>query len=78
MTLGDVKATSGRRPPTFAAVRVMVAALALLLFGLSQVPPIQLLLGYTAACLLIAVCIFGPLRKLLLRSPLPGSRGLVA
>jgi hypothetical protein len=64
MTLGDAKPTRARRPWTFAAVCVMVAAVALLLFGLSQVPPIQLLPGYTAAYLLIGACIFGPLGKL--------------
>ncbi len=52
------------RPWTFAAVCVMGTALTLLVFGLSQVPAIQLLPGYVAAYLLIGVCIFGPVGKL--------------
>jgi len=64
MTLGDVERTPSRRPWTFVAVSVMVAAVGLLLIGLSQVPPIQLLPGYTAAYLLIGACIFGPPGKL--------------
>ena len=50
-------------PWTSAAVCVMVVAMALLVFGLSQVPPRQLLPGYAAAYLLIGVCIFAPLGK---------------
>jgi hypothetical protein len=40
-------------PWTFAAVCVMVPALTLLVFGLSQVPVVELLPGYVAAYLLI-------------------------
>ncbi len=50
-------------PWTFAAVCVMVVALTLLVFGLSQVPVIELLPGYVAAYLLIGACIFGPTRN---------------
>lgn len=64
MLLGDVQPTPARRPWTIVAVCVMVVAIGLLLFGLSQVPPIQLLPGYTTAYLVIGACIFGPLRKL--------------
>lgn len=52
------------RPWTFAAVCVMVLALTLLVFGLTQVPVIELLHGYVVAYLLIGLCIFGPTRKL--------------
>ena len=41
----------------------MVPALTLLVFGLTQVPVIELLPGYIAAYLLIGACIFGPIRK---------------
>lgn len=55
----------------------MVVSMALLLFGLSQVPPLQLLPGYVAAYLLIGACIFGPAGKLSLRQAaaflLPGA-----
>jgi hypothetical protein len=55
----------------------MVVSMALLLFGLSQVPPLQLLPGYVAAYLLIGACIFGPAGKLPLRQAaaflLPGA-----
>ena len=55
----------------------MVVSMALLLFGLSQVPPLQLLPGYAAAYLLIGACIFGPAGKLSLRQAaaflLPGA-----
>jgi hypothetical protein len=47
----------------FAAVCVMVVAMALLIFGLSQGPVVQLLPGYVAAYLLVGVCIFGPAGK---------------
>jgi MFS family permease len=67
MTLGDAKATRGRRPWTFAGVCVMVVSMALLLFGLAQVPPVQLLPGYVVAYLLIGACIFGPTGKVSLR-----------
>lgn len=63
MTLGDGIPARASRPWTFAAVCVMVFAMALLLFGMSQVPPVQLLPGYVAAYLLIGACIFGPSRK---------------
>lgn len=66
-----------RHPWTFAAVCAMVVAMALLLYGLSQVPPIYLLPGYVAAYLLIAGCIFGPVGRVSLRQAtvflLPGS-----
>lgn len=52
------------RPWPFAAVCVMVTSLTLLLFGLTQVPVIELSAGYGAAYLLIGVCIFGPPGKL--------------
>lgn len=42
----------------------MVVSMALLQFGVSQVPPLQLLPGYVAADLLIGACIFGPAGKL--------------
>ncbi|TKV27421.1 hypothetical protein FDK12_12010 [Arthrobacter sp. NamB2] len=48
----------------FAAVCVMVASLALLVVGLSQVPADQLLPWYAAAYLLIGACIFVPTGKL--------------
>ncbi|MDI3214037.1 hypothetical protein [Arthrobacter sp. AL12] len=67
MTLGDAKAARARRPWTFAAVCVMVVSMALLLFGLTQVPPIRLLPGYVVTYLLIGACIFGPTGKLPLR-----------
>lgn len=55
----------------------MVVAMALLLYDLSQVPPIQLLPGYAAAYLLIGACIFGPVGKVSLRQAaafvLPGA-----
>ena len=51
------------RPWTFAAVCVMVSTLTLLVFGLSQVPVIELLPGYVAAYLLIGACIFRPTRE---------------
>ena len=55
----------------------MVVSMALLLFGLSQVPPLQLLPGYGAAYLLIGACISGPAGKLSLRQAaaflLPGA-----
>jgi hypothetical protein len=53
-----------RRPWTFAAVCVMVVALTLLVFGLTQVPVTELLPWYIAAYLLIGACIFGPARKM--------------
>ncbi|MFF2346871.1 hypothetical protein [Pseudarthrobacter sp. NPDC058119] len=70
--------TAATRPQwTFAAVCVMVVSMALLLFGLSQVPSLQLLPGYVAAYLLIGACIFGPAGKLSLRQAvaflLPGA-----
>jgi hypothetical protein len=52
----------------FAAVCVMVPSLTLLVFGLTQVPVIDLLPGYVATYVLIGVCIFGPTGKL----PSPG------
>lgn len=55
--------TDSRHPWTFAAVCTMVTTIALLLYGLSQVPPAQLLPGYVAAYLLIGACIFGPTGK---------------
>ena len=58
------RAVATRPPWTFAAVCVMVVSMALLLFGLSQVPPLQLLPGYGAAYLLIGACIFGPTGRL--------------
>lgn len=63
MTLGDAKGTRARRSWTFAAVCVMVISMGLLLYGLTQVPPDQLLPGYTVSYLLIGACIFGPLKK---------------
>jgi hypothetical protein len=51
-------------PWTFAAVCVMVIAMTLLVFGLTQVPVIELLPGYVAAYLLIGACIFGPAGKM--------------
>jgi len=42
----------------------MVTSLTLLVFGLTQVPVIELLPGYVAAYLLIGACIFGPTGKL--------------
>ncbi len=41
----------------------MIIALTLLVFGLSQVPVIELLPVYVAAYLLIGLCIFGPAGK---------------
>lgn len=52
-----------RHPWTFAAVCFMVLTLTLLMFGLTQVPVIELLPGYVAAYLLIGACIFGPTCK---------------
>ncbi|TLM82692.1 hypothetical protein FDW83_12125 [Pseudarthrobacter sp. NamE2] len=52
------------RPWTFAAVCVMVTSLTLLVFGLTQVPVIELAPGYVATYMLIGVCIFGPTGKL--------------
>ena len=76
-TLGDAKGTRDRGPWTFAAVCVMVVSMGLLLYGLAQVPPGQLLPGYTASYLLIGACIFGPLKKVSLRQAaaflLPGA-----
>jgi len=63
MTLGDATPSHSQRPWTFAAVCVMVLSLTLLVFGLSQVPPLQLLPGYVTAYLLIGFCIFGPAGK---------------
>lgn len=51
-------------PWPFAAVCVMIVALTLLVFGLTQVPVFQLLPGYAAAYLFIGACIFGPVGKL--------------
>lgn len=53
-----------RHPWTFAAVCVMVVAQTLLVFGLTQVPVIELLPGYGAAYLAIGACIFVPAGKL--------------
>lgn len=64
MTLGDAVPERNEHPWTFAAVCVMVVSITLLLSGLSQVPPLQLLPGYVAAYLLIGLCIFGPAGKL--------------
>ncbi|MBT2248225.1 hypothetical protein JHV56_05870 [Arthrobacter sp. BHU FT2] len=63
MTLGDAILNVCRRPWAFAAVCVMVASLALLVVGLSQVPADQLLPWYVAAYLLVGVCIFVPTGK---------------
>lgn len=52
------------RPWTLAAVCVMVIALTLLVFGLTQVPVIELLPWYVAAYLLIGACIFDPAKQL--------------
>lgn len=52
------------KPWTFAAVCVMVPALTLLVFGLTQVPVIELLPGYVVTYLLIGACIFGSTGKL--------------
>lgn len=60
----NAEETQPRRPWTFSAVCVMIIALTLLVFGLSQVPVIQLLPGYAATYLLIGACIFGPTGKL--------------
>ncbi|PNI09505.1 hypothetical protein CXX84_04425 [Arthrobacter sp. AFG7.2] len=43
----------------------MVASLTLLVFGMTQVPVIELLPGYVAAYMLIGACIFGPTGKFL-------------
>ncbi|TNB74200.1 hypothetical protein FHJ30_05755 [Arthrobacter sp. BB-1] len=64
MTLGDATPNTDRRPWAFAAVCVMVASLTLLVFGMTQVPVIELLPGYVAAYMLIGACIFGPTGKL--------------
>lgn len=61
-----------RHPWTFAAVCVMVVALTLLVFGLTQVPVAQLLPWYAAAYLAIGATIFGP------RGKLPSLRQAVA
>ncbi len=53
-----------RHPWTFAAVCVMVIAVTLLVYGLTQIPAIELLPGYVAAYLLICVCIFGPIGRM--------------
>lgn len=63
MTSGDANAGRDRCPWTFAGVCVMVAALTLLVFGLSQVPATELLPGYAAAYLLVGACIFVPLQR---------------
>ncbi|WP_178995347.1 hypothetical protein [Paenarthrobacter nitroguajacolicus] len=67
MTLRDAKATSARRPWTVAGVCVVVASIALLLFRVTQVPPVQLLPGYVVAYLVIGACIFGPTGKVSLQ-----------
>jgi len=64
MTLGDATPKVGRRPWAFGAVCVMVASLALLVVGLSQVPADQLLPWYVAAYLLVGACICVPTGKL--------------
>ena len=43
---------------------VMVIAMTLVVSGMSQMQTIQLLPGYVAACLLIGVCIFGPVGRM--------------
>lgn len=58
------EAAARQHPWAVAAVCVMVTALTLLLFGLTQVPLFQMVPGYAAAYLLIGLCIFGPLGKL--------------
>jgi hypothetical protein len=45
----------------------MVVSIALLLFRVTQVPPVQLLPGYVVAYLVIGACIFGPTGKVSLR-----------
>lgn len=64
MTSEDAAPDHSQHPWTFAAVCVMVVSMTLLLFGLSQVPPLQLLPCYGAAYLMIGFCIFGPAGKL--------------
>ncbi|XAS63895.1 hypothetical protein VUN84_16620 [Micrococcaceae bacterium Sec5.8] len=64
MTLGDAAPSLARRPWAFAAVCVMTASLTLLVFGLAQVPVIQLLPWYVVAYLLIGACIFVPAGRL--------------
>lgn len=64
MTLGNATPNVGRRPWAFASVCVMVASLALLVVGLSQVPADQLLPWFVAAYLLVGACIFVPTWKL--------------
>ncbi|MGO4186824.1 hypothetical protein [Pseudarthrobacter sp. TAF60_1] len=64
MTLGDAVPNLARRPWAFAAVCVMIDSLTLLVFGLSQVPVIQLLPWYVVAYLLIGACIFVPTGRL--------------
>jgi hypothetical protein len=64
MTLGDATPNVVRRPWAFAAVCVMAVSLALLVFGLSQVPVIQLLPWYAGAYFLVGTCIFVPTGKL--------------
>ena len=55
--------TGPHHPWLIASVCAMVIALTLLVFGLSQVPVIELLPGYVAAYLLIGGCIFVPAGK---------------
>jgi hypothetical protein len=50
-------------PWLFASVCVMVLAMTLLVFGLSQVPVIELLPWYVAAYKLIGACVFIPIGK---------------
>ncbi|GGH98391.1 hypothetical protein ACFFGR_21150 [Arthrobacter liuii] len=64
MTLGDATPNVVRRPWVFASVCVMAVSLALLVFGLSQVPVIQLLPWYAGAYFLVGTCIFVPTGKL--------------
>lgn len=64
MTLGAAVPNLARRPWAFAAVCVMIASLTLLVFGLSQMPAIQLLPWYVVAYLLIGACIFVPTGRL--------------
>jgi len=64
MTSGDAVPGLARRPWAFAGVCVMIASLTLLVFGLSQVPVMQLLPWYVDAYLLIGACIFVPTRRL--------------
>ena len=64
MTLGDATPKVGRRPWAFGAVCVMVASLALLVVGLSQVPADHLLPWYVVAYLLVGACICVPTGRL--------------